>query len=59
MNSYQSPGLTLAKYYYALKQTGGHLDRSIVWEKHLQWCQALSFALSDSAENLAVQGEDE
>ena len=41
----QNPGLPLAKYYHALKQAGGHLDRSMVWERHLEWCQALSFAL--------------
>ncbi|WP_241904907.1 hypothetical protein [Vibrio sp. 10N.222.54.B6] len=47
----QSPGLTLAKYYCALKQTEGHLDRSMVWEKHLQWCQALSFALYEHCQD--------
>ncbi|MGO2318402.1 MAG: hypothetical protein ACTH6O_05435 [Vibrio toranzoniae] len=41
----QYAGLPLAKYYSALKQTDGHWARTTVWEKHLQWCQALSLAL--------------
>ncbi|MEZ8724040.1 hypothetical protein AB6D66_23480 [Vibrio pomeroyi] len=41
----QYAGLPLAKYYSALKQTDGHWDRTTIWEKHLQWCQALSLAL--------------
>ena len=47
----QYPGLPLAKYYCALTQTDGHLDRSIVWEKQLQWCQALSFALYEHCQD--------
>lgn len=47
----QNPGLPLAKYYCALNQTGGHLDRSMVWEKHLHWCQALSFALYEHCQD--------
>ncbi|WP_413282507.1 hypothetical protein [Vibrio sp. MA40-2] len=41
----ECPGLTLAKYYGSLKKTNGHMDRSIVWERHLHWCRALSVAL--------------
>ncbi|CDS95222.1 hypothetical protein [Vibrio coralliirubri] len=41
----QYAGLPLAKYYSALKQTDGYWDRTTVWEKHLQLCEALSFAL--------------
>ncbi|HCH01828.1 MAG TPA: hypothetical protein DEV85_08060 [Vibrio sp.] len=41
----QTPGLPLAKYYSALKHTEGHIDRSVIWEEHLKWCQSLSLAL--------------
>ncbi len=39
----KTPGLPLAKYYSAIKHT--YLDRTLIWEKHLQCCKALSLAM--------------